>query len=209
VQCVGIEALEAMSNQTGDASELVARLFPRDQLSSGYNNLTEIAGEIAATKEAHHFYPVLFYFRFRDAFYSVSRITFLSLDAVSLIRSSLADDNAAWLKESATVQQLWCVSLMLISTLDRCFLHADPERAKATVAPNCDLWRARYRLARKRLIAAGISVLADEEAGAELYVDLRSKWEPLLTALAPALAYTFEEIDPVSFELSKRICVQA
>jgi hypothetical protein len=195
--------LEAMSNRTGDASELVARLFPHDQLSGGYTNLSEIAGEIVAAKEAHHFYPVLFYFRFRDAFYSMPRITFLLLDAVSLIRSSLADDRAAWLKESATVQQLWCASLMLVSTLDRCFLHANPERARATAEPDYDLWRARYALARKRLIGAGISVLADEETGAALYVELRSKWDPLLSALAPTLANT-SEADPVTFQLSKR-----
>ncbi|MFL6798018.1 MAG: two pore domain potassium channel family protein [Xanthobacteraceae bacterium] len=200
--------LETMSSQTGDSSELVARLFPRDQLSSGYNILTEIAGEIATTKEAHHFYPVLFYFRFHDALYSVSRITFLALDAVSLIRSSLADDSAAWLKGSAAVQQLWCVSLMLLSTLDHCFLHAEPEPAEAAAARHCDLWVARYRLARKRLMDAGLSVLADEAAGAALYVELRSQWEPLVAALAPTLAYTLDEIDPISSELAKRMSVQ-
>ncbi len=37
---------------------------------------------MTGVKESHHFYPVLFYFRFREPFYSVSRSARLALDTV-------------------------------------------------------------------------------------------------------------------------------
>jgi len=111
--------LHALSGETGDAAEFLARLFPDGELSGGYNHLAEIGGELSMMKEGHHFYPVLFYFRFREPFYSVPRITLLCLDTVSLMKSALADDKAGWMKKSAAVSQLWCLSLMLISTLEQ------------------------------------------------------------------------------------------
>jgi hypothetical protein len=42
-------------------------------------------------KETHHFYPVLFYFRFREPYYSVSRFALVSPDTVTLIKSALDD----------------------------------------------------------------------------------------------------------------------
>jgi hypothetical protein len=56
--------------------------------------------------EAHQFYPVLFYFRFHQARYSVSRISLVALDAATLIKSALDDERCGWLKESASVTQL-------------------------------------------------------------------------------------------------------
>jgi hypothetical protein len=185
--------MHAMSAETGDAAELVAGLFPDGELSGGYNNLSELAGEMAETKEGHHFYPVLFYFRFREPYYSVSRTTLLALDSVSLIKSALADDKAGWVKKSAAVQQLWSVSLMLVSTLDETFLDQAPEAGSDHKA---EPWRARYFAAVQRLRQAGLPLVADEGTGAELYVKLRRRWDPLIAALAPAMAYSMDEIDP-------------
>ena len=187
--------MHAMSAETGDAAELVAGLFPDGELSGGYNNLSEMAGEMAETKEGHHFYPVLFYFRFREPYYSVSRTTLLALDTVSLIKSALADDKAGWVKKSAAVQQLWSVSLMLVSTLDETFLDKAPE-AETDLSDKAEPWRARYFAALQRLRQAGLPLRADEETGAELYVKLRRRWDPLIAALAPAMAYSMDEIDP-------------
>jgi hypothetical protein len=43
--------MHAMSAETGDAAELLAGLFPDGELSGGYNNLSELAGEMADAKE--------------------------------------------------------------------------------------------------------------------------------------------------------------
>src|SRR5690349_1228967 len=82
-------SLHLQSGETGDAAALIARWGPDGDFSGGYNNLSMIAAEVTALMESHHLYPVLFYFRFREPYYSVSRLTLLSLDAASLMRSSL------------------------------------------------------------------------------------------------------------------------
>jgi len=188
--------MHAMSAETGDAAEVLARLFPDGELSGGYDNLSELAGDMVEAKESHHFYQVLFYFRFREPYYSVSRTTLLALDTVSLIRSTLADDKAGWVKKSAAVQQLWSVSLMLVSTLDNTFLDQAPEAGTDPTDDKAEPWRARYFAAMQRLRQAGLPLVADEETGAELYVKLRRLWDPLIAALAPAMAYSMDEIDP-------------
>jgi len=188
--------MHAMSAETGDAAELLARLFPDGELSGGYNNLSELAGEMAEAKEVHHFYPVLFYFRFREPYYSVSRTTLLALDTVSLIKSALADDKAGWVKKSASVQQLRSGSLMLVSTLDETFLDQAPGAGGDAIA--AEPWRARYFAALQRFRQAGLPLVADEETGAELYVTLRGRWDPLIATLAPAMAYSMDEIDPAT-----------
>ena len=74
--------------ETGDAALLVAGLAPGGEWSHGTSVLWEFAAEMAATKEAHHFYPVLFYMRFEQSFYSLSFATLVLLDAVTIMRST-------------------------------------------------------------------------------------------------------------------------
>jgi hypothetical protein len=62
-----------LSGCTGDAAELLARLGPQGQFNAGYTNLSELGVEMTQAKEAHHFYPVLFYFRLSDPYHSVFR----------------------------------------------------------------------------------------------------------------------------------------
>jgi hypothetical protein len=57
-------------------------------------------------KEAHHFYPVLFYMRFAEHYYSVSFVTLVLLDAVNLMRSALSEQNAA-IKELRALDKIW------------------------------------------------------------------------------------------------------
>ncbi|WP_193364431.1 hypothetical protein [Corallococcus macrosporus] len=89
------------SAQREDAAELIARLGPRGQFQAGYSNLSELSGAVAAMKEIHRFYPVLFYFRFPVTYYSVSSISTVGLDAVSLIRSALDEREYGWLRAAS------------------------------------------------------------------------------------------------------------
>src|SRR5438105_5844238 len=95
--------LQAQSGETGDAAELLARWGPRGRFDAGYNNLSTLAGEVAAIKETHHFYPVLFYFRFEDAHYAMSRILLIALDAAALVHTALDPRELGWLQESAAL----------------------------------------------------------------------------------------------------------
>jgi hypothetical protein len=147
-------------------------------------------------KEVHHFYPVLFYFRFSDSHHSVSRSTLVALDTVSLIESALDDHEYRWLKEAASVAQLWEASMMLVTTLENTFLpHGAPDREAQPDQQTRDRWRARYRAALHRLRQAGIQVTADGQGGADAYIACRRRWDHHIRNLAPSMAYNMEEID--------------
>src|SRR5215211_8358131 len=115
-----------LSSETGDAAEVIAHLGPQGQFDGGYNNIVDWSAETATVKESHHFYPMLFFFRFREPFYSVSRTTLTSLDTVSLIKSALDNEQYGWLKESAAIDDLWRGTMMELQTLAKEFLpHED------------------------------------------------------------------------------------
>ncbi len=192
-------ALHLASAQTGDAVEILVGLAPENQAAAGYTNLSEMAAQIAGVKESHHFYPVLFYFRFPDAEYAVSRIALLTLDAVSLIKSCLDDRKHAWLKESVALTQLWHGSLDLVTGLGEAFLpEAHSQGPPALDEATAERWRRRYFAGLRRLREAGIQTLADEEEGASNYVRLRYDWDSHIHTLADALGYTADEIDPAA-----------
>jgi len=54
-------AIQTLSDDTGDAAELIAGLGPRGQFDSGFTNLSTLASNTSAVKESHHVYPLLFY----------------------------------------------------------------------------------------------------------------------------------------------------
>jgi hypothetical protein len=193
--------IQALSGETGDAAELLAHLFAKNQLTAGYNNLSDLAAEAAEAKEAHHFYPILFYFRFPEPYYSVSRSWLVALDAVSLIRSTLPKE-ADWLKQSAAVTQLSTAALLLLSTLSHVFLR---EKSSAeTEDVDQRLWRIRFENARQRLQGAGISVSEDLQPSLESYMEERRRWHHLTRLLGSSMAYRPSEIDTAMHMASPR-----
>ncbi|MFC6791855.1 two pore domain potassium channel family protein [Methylobacterium komagatae] len=186
--------LHILSAETSNAGELLARLGPSGQFSAGYSHLVSLGAAMAEMKETHHFYPVLFYFRFQKPYYSVSAQAHLALDTVSLIRSTLAGEDTAWLKESAAVEGLWRVAQMLVITLETTFLPGNPPDTDIANSNDRQRWRVHWERAASRLAEMGISVDRDE-AAAQAYIDLRAAWWPHIARLAPAMAYRSEEIE--------------
>jgi hypothetical protein len=194
-----------LSACTGDAAELLARLGPQGQFSGGYTNVSELGVEMTQAKEAHHFYPVLFYFRFSDSYHSVSRSTLVALDMVSLIKSALDDEEYRWLKETGAIARLWEASMMLVTTLENTFLpNGAPHRDAQPDQQSRDRWRARYRAALIRLREAGIQITGDPITGAEAYISCRMQWDRHIANLAPSMAYSMGEIDAAVSGLSYR-----
>lgn len=183
------------SAETGDAAELVAGLGPQGKFDGGYSNLSELAVKATEAKEAHHFYQVLFYFRFREPHYSVSRFTLVALDSITLIKSALDDRKYEWLKESASVTHLWRACMLLLNNLTENFLPGEAGE-KQPDDETRERWRRRYQAAIQKFRQAGIETVADEAAGFEIYVSLRAEWNHLIASLAPLLAYEMKEIDP-------------
>lgn len=178
--------MQAQSGETGNAAELLARWGPRGRFDGGYNNLSTLADEMTAIKEMHHFYPVLFYFRFEDAYYAPPRILLIALDTVALVRTALDPSELGWLQESAALTELERVSALLLRTLNQNF--PVPQKPLADDPGSHERWRQRYGHALLHLRKAGIPIRPDQEAGAREYVESRANWEPGVEALAAALA---------------------
>ena len=190
--------LYLQTGETNDAAELLAGLGARGSFRSGYTSLADIAVEMTVVLEAHHFYPVLFYFRFPRPIYGVAYFTLLALDEVSLIKSALSDDELAWLKESVPVTQLWRSALLLANTQEKRSRQAGAaDDADAPSAEDAERWRRRYRAAVRRLREAGVATMPDEAAGAENYVALRSRWYRQLMRAMQLMEYSADEIDPM------------
>jgi hypothetical protein len=180
-----------LSSETGDAAEVIAHLGPQGQFDGGYNNILDWSAETATVKESHHFYPMLFFFRFTEPFYSVSRTTLTSLDTVSLIKSALDNEEYGWLKESAAINDLWIASMKELQTLAQDFLPNEDMNVPPDKKTQ-ERWRKRYEEGVKRIKAAGIKTMDD---GVEDYISLRKQWDRHITLLAPKFAYEMDEID--------------
>jgi hypothetical protein len=186
-----------MSDETADAAEVIAGLGPQGKFESGYAHITEMGAELTSVKESHHFYPVLFYFRFRDPHYAMTRMALVSLDMVALIKSALSDRQAGWLKESAAVAQLWRGTMRMLTVLALSFLpQGMPEPGEGPDPQARDRWRRRYLAAVRRLQQAGIQTTDDLEAGAEIYISHRMQWDRYIVAFADHMACDLKNIDP-------------
>lgn len=177
--------VDLMTGGTGDAAEMLARLAPDGDFSSATSELGNLVSPLAKTKEAHHFYPLLFYFRFREPLYSVSRFGFILLDLTTLIETALDRKSLA---RSAPIESLRRGTVMLLETLDRNFPTADEKRAGAAGSPSHE---QSYAAALATLRSGGIEVRPDPEA----YAERRGRWEPLIRRVAPTFGYRMDEID--------------
>jgi hypothetical protein len=185
--------LHLYSGKTGDAAEVVARIAPGGRFDSALSALSDLGSNIAELKETHHFYPVLAYFRFPDAFYGVSYITRMSLDCVSLIRSGLDPGRYGWLQECSAITEIWDGALLLLGTVEDALGASIGSRSKSAAAE----WNVRYYDAVRRLQEAGIATPPDLEAGAARYAQLRAQWDEWVQWMGSQMLYAPEELDPV------------
>ncbi|MBV8685302.1 MAG: hypothetical protein JOZ90_14765 [Alphaproteobacteria bacterium] len=179
--------IDLMTGGTGDAAEMLARLGPDGDFSDATTELGNLVRPLAQTKEAHHFYPLLFYFRFKEPIYAVSRFTFILLDVVTLIDTTLDRHEHKTLQRSAPVESLRRCAVMLLETLDRNFPTRDGPRAGSTARSE-----ESYALAVATLRRAGVEVRPDPVS----YARQRGRWEPLILRVAPTLGYGTDEIEP-------------
>ena len=184
--------IDTWSGQTGDAVELLTRLFPEGQTSAGYNVMVQWASAMTSVKETHHFYPVLCFFRFTDARYSMARAALITLEAAALIRTALDARQFGWVRRSAALDQLEASARLLLATLGQAsHVRADGVERSAAAGQ----WERRFTSALSRLRHAGMDVTDDVEAGLAEYVRLRKSWDAPLVTLARLLGYTPKQID--------------
>ncbi|WP_242128066.1 ion channel [Sphingobium sp. Sx8-8] len=180
--------IDLLTARTGDAAEMLARLGSGGDLSNATSELGNLVQPLAVTKEAHHFYPLLFYFRFEDPLYSVSRLTFILLDLTTLIDTTLDRQKYRSLLCSVPVSSLREGARLLLETLDRNFPTAGKSPANASDVSHS---RESYAAAIAKLQQVGIDVHRDYGG----YADQRARWEPLIRRVALTLGYSIDEID--------------
>lgn len=164
----------------------------------GYTHLAQLASQMRSVKESHHFSPVLVYFRFNEQYYTVSRLTTVMLDAVTLIKSGLDDDEFASLKESAAVNGMWRAAMRLLTSVDDAQLpHPRHEPGTGPDAATLDRWRRRYGAGLRRLRESGLQTIRDERKGFEVYASLRVQWDRKVASLAAFMAVDARSADPV------------
>jgi hypothetical protein len=177
-----------MTAGTGDAAEMLARLAPDGDFTNATSELGNLVRPLAQTKEAHHFYPLLFYFRFEEPFYSVSRFSFILLDLTTLIDTTLDRQKHGAFVNSAPVVSLRRGALLLLETLDQHFPTGHDGRADAAEPRS---YAESYAAALETLRRTGIETRPD--AGS--YAEQRSRWNPIVRRVAPALGYSLDEIE--------------
>lgn len=193
-------AIQTLSDGTGDAAELIAGLGPHGHFDSGFSNLSNVANDACEVKESHHFFPLLFYFRFAEPYYSVSQTATVLFDSVSLLKSALSDEEYSWLKESATVAQCWRASMLLVGMLEEVFLPGPRTQHRSPAdAGDLERWRTRYLAALERMRQAGIKTIADPATGFKTYVSLRERWDGHIARLSKSMFYEAEEIDAPTY----------
>jgi hypothetical protein len=193
-----VNKMHHATGDSGDAVELVAGLGSGGDFQHGYTHLAEMAAEAVELYEAHHFYPVLLYFRFREPHYALARAALITLDTITLIKSALDDGRYAWLKESAAVTQVWNSAMRTLVELSIVFLPDGIPEQEAD-EPTKQRWRRRYRAALRRLQQAGIQTIGDENAGEAVYTNLRARWDRYIQVFADHMVHTLDVIDPAAW----------
>ena len=101
-----------------------------------------------------------------------------------------------WLKNSATITQVWGASMLLLEMLEREFLSGHTVNSEPVEFPNREQWQTHYFATVHRMQESGIRTIADLNAGAGIYNALREQWDGYLVRLGPAMLYDPDEIYP-------------
>jgi hypothetical protein len=179
--------IHMMGAGTGSAVELLARWGPQGRFDVCYSSMAEVGGELAEVHEAHHLYPLVFYFRFDTEYPNLPLYLPVLLEASSLIECALADGEYAWLRGSAVTAQLARGPLALLHMLESVFVPACFH--PGVPLPQRDALEARFADALRVLKRAGIATAGDEAAAATRYVASVGQWLEKSVRLAAYLGH--------------------
>lgn len=181
------------SASAANAADILVRLKGFGHFELATQEITGITRDLLYLLESHHAYPVLHYFRFQEAQYSLARMALVSLDLVTLIKAALHPNIYQPLLSSSAVTELENGGLDLLYQVSESFLN---ERAMDQSSHKQD-WRQWYFKATQILQEHGIETVDDLEAGADRYVALREQWHTIVVALAHYMDYRWSDIAPL------------
>lgn len=186
-------SLHHRTGEKANAAQLLLGWGIDGEFNNARTDITNIARDLFQLLESHHSYPILHYFRFSEAQYSLARMTFIALDTATLIKTALHQKQYQSLINSTAVTELQTGGLYMLKQLANSFLH-DRSKQAHFIEPE---WREHYYYVVERLRTEGIKTPEDIEAGADLYVSLRREWNADVAAFAKHMAFRWSDIAPM------------
>ena len=187
------QGLHQLSGATGSAAELTARLGAGGSFDDARSILSDVSWKVLDLLESHHSYPVLHYFRMKDARYAMARIALLAVETAAIFRTALGEEYRS-LSNSAAVDMLGGSGETLLSQTGDTFLRKGAADEARRQEDDAEAHR-RFTAVCERLGRAGIATVADAGEAGSRYVDLRSKWVGLTRAFATSMAYSWSDIE--------------
>lgn len=180
-----------------DAASLLVRLKGYGQFEPATQEISDIARELLFLLETHHAYPVLHYFHFGDPRYALARMSLISLDLATLIKSALHQEAYKALIESAAVAELESGGLDMLTQLSESFLGKVP----ASQLSEKQAWRRRYFKAIEMFEENDLKTVVDVEAGADEYVVRREQWNAIVLSFSEYMEHKWHDIAPAEREI--------
>jgi hypothetical protein len=115
-------SLHHRTDETGDALEMLTRYSIGGDFMQVREDIANISMNLLTLLESHHAYPVVYYFRFHENYYSLSRIVLIAMDTAALLKTTLHEERYCWLIQGAAVAELSGGGLHLLSELASTFL---------------------------------------------------------------------------------------
>jgi hypothetical protein len=187
-------SLHHRTANTADSRELLARLAADNSINTLHQDISAMAQNLINLLESKNSYPVLLYFRYRQTYYALPRITYLAIDTATLIKTALDPEKYRSITNSSGTTELWFGGLHLLEELCQTLIPKIRIPPQETNEPQ---WRQHYYQALERLEAEGIKTVSDPEAGANSYIAMRHQWSPYLAKLVKYMDYDPNHIFPI------------
>jgi len=189
-------SLHHRTADTADSAELLARLAADNNILTLHQDISQIAQDLIHLLESNNSYPVLFYFRYRQIYYTLPRILYLTMDVATLLKTAFDPEKYRSVTNSSGAVELWYGGNHMLEELCRSLVPKVYVKKQDSREAH---WRSHYFQALKRFEAEGIKTVSDPEAGADSYVALRHQWAPNLDKLIHYMGYESGKIFDAEF----------
>ncbi len=189
----------ALHHATGDSdssAEWIARLGSGGDFHGSRQELSNLGTGLMEMIAAHRTYLVLRYFRLSNPIYGLPHIAFLTMDAATLMRTAIDQQRYRSVIESTGMGQVWGGGMQLLTELGGAFLPQGLPEDHGPDPATVKRWRCHYQHMVDYLRGSDVATRPDASDGEERYIALRQEWQPLVSAFADWLGYSWDQIAP-------------